>query len=124
MKLKFPQDAGILVGDGHKAILLWNEGDELRPNLQVENLFEVPLHPPTHLQGTDRPGRTATRGQRGAIETTNGPGPAEHRFSEEIALAIETTCSIGDIKALIVVAPPRTLAELRAAFGEEPAGSS
>jgi hypothetical protein len=39
-----------------------------------------------------------------------------------MALAVETTCHISDIKAPAVVAPPRTLADLRAAFGEEPAG--
>ncbi|WP_276326193.1 host attachment protein [Bradyrhizobium elkanii] len=50
-----PKNALVLVGDGRKALLLRNEGDYQFPNLKAEAVFED-QNPPTHLQGTDRPG--------------------------------------------------------------------
>ena len=54
-KLAIPHDAIIFVGDGRKALFLRNDGDEKFPNLKTERVF-AEENPPTHEQGTDRPG--------------------------------------------------------------------
>jgi hypothetical protein len=55
-KLAIPHDALVFVGDGRKALFLRNAGDEKFPNLKTERVF-AEENPPTHEQGTDRPGR-------------------------------------------------------------------
>ena len=53
--LKIPHNAFVFVGDGRKALFLRNDGDAKFPNLRIEKVFENE-NPPTHEQGTDRPG--------------------------------------------------------------------
>src|SRR5208337_4634853 len=72
-KLALPHDAFVFVGDGRKALFLRNAGDEKFINLTTERVF-VDDNPPTHEQGTDRPGRTFKRAGtnlRSGVETTN-----------------------------------------------------
>jgi protein required for attachment to host cells len=72
-KLRIPHNAYVFVGDGRKALFLRNDGDEKFPNLRTEKVFEDE-NPPSHEQGSDRPGRVsenALRGRRGAVEPTD-----------------------------------------------------
>src|SRR5512136_2282802 len=117
-KLKIPHDAFVLVGDGRKALFLRNEGDEKFPNLKTERLFEDE-NPPTHEQGSERPGRVSKAlgsGQRSAVEPVDWHQIEEHRFAKKVAAAMEQVVRTRKAPALVVVAPPRTLAELRGAF--------
>ena len=117
-KLKIPHDAFVLVGDGRKALFLRNEGDEKFPNLKTERLFEDE-NPPTHEQGSERPGRVSKAldsGQRSAVEPVDWHHIEEHRFAKKVAAAMEQVVRTRKAPALVVVAPPRTLAELRGAF--------
>ena len=117
-KLKIPHDAFVLVGDGRKALFLRNEGDEKFPNLKTERLFEDE-NPPTHEQGSERPGRVSKAldsGQRSAVEPVDWHHIEEHRFVKKVAAAMEQVVRTRKAPALVVVAPPRTLAELRGAF--------
>ena len=57
---RLPHDSIVFVGDGHKALFLRNKGDEKFPNLIGERVF-LGDNPPTHEQGTDRPGRAFKR---------------------------------------------------------------
>lgn len=116
-KLKIPHDAIVFVGDGRKALFLRNEGDEKFPNLKTERVFED-MNPSTHEQGSDRPGRISkpNSGQRSAVEPQDWHDLEEQRFTRQVAAAAEQIIRSGRAKALIVVAPPRTLAELRVAF--------
>ena len=59
-KLEIPHDAFVFVGDGRKALFLRNVGDEDFPNFRAERVF-VDENPPTHEQGSDRPGRAFKR---------------------------------------------------------------
>jgi protein required for attachment to host cells len=113
--LKIPHNAFVFVGDGRKALFLRNEGDALSPNLKTEKVFEDD-NPPTHEQGTDRPGRVAKPSGRSAVEPVDWHDIEEHRFARRVAAALEQLVRARDVKALIVVAPPRTLADLRDAF--------
>jgi protein required for attachment to host cells len=115
-KLKIPHDACVLVGDGRKALLLRNNGDELHPNLQLERLLEAAENPPTRLQGTDRPARAVMGGRRSAIEQTDWHARAETQFASDMASALEDVCNRRKVPAIVIVAPPRALADLRSAL--------
>ena len=116
--LKIPNNALVFVGDGRKALFLRNHGDAKFPNLRTEKVFEEE-NPSTHEQGSDRPGRlseAALAGRRSAVEPTDWHDIEEHRFARKVAAAMEQMVRASQAKALIVVAPPKTLAELRNAF--------
>ena len=117
-KLRIPHDAFVFVGDGRKALFLRNDGDEKLPNLKTERVF-VEENPPSHEQGTERPGRVSKgsqTGRRSAVEPTDWHDIQEHLFARKVAAAMEQVIRAGKVKALVVVAPPGTLAELRDAF--------
>lgn len=113
-KVPIPHDAYVFVGDGRKALFLRNEGDEKFPNLQTERAY-LDENPSTHEQGTDKPGRAfASVGHhRSGMETTDWHDIEEHRFADRVAGALEKLARERSVDALIVAAPPRTLAELR-----------
>ncbi len=118
MTLKIPHDALIFVGDGRKALFLRNAGDEKFPNLTTEQVF-IDDNPPTHEQGSDKPGRAFKRAgtnQRSGMETTDWHELEEQRFAQRVAAAMEQLVRERNAKALVVAAPPRTLAELRQSF--------
>jgi protein required for attachment to host cells len=117
-KLNIPHDAFVFVGDGRKALFLHNAGDEKFPNLKTERVF-VDDNPPTHEQGSDRPGRAFKRAGtnlRSGVGDTDWHDLEEHRFAQRVAAAMERLVRERKVKALVVVAPPRTLADLRHAF--------
>jgi protein required for attachment to host cells len=117
-KLEIPHDAFVFVGDGRKALFLRNAGDEKFPNFKTERVF-VDENPPTREQGSDRPGRAfkrAATNRRAGIWTTDWHDLEEHRFARRVAAAMETLVHDRKVSALVVVAPARTLAELRQAF--------
>jgi protein required for attachment to host cells len=117
-KLQIPHDAFVFVGDGRKALFLRNAGDEKYPDLKTERVF-IDENPPTREQGSDRPGRAFKRAgtnRRSGMETTDWHELEAHRFAHRVAAAMERLVRTRDIKALVVAAPPRTLADLRHAF--------
>jgi protein required for attachment to host cells len=116
--LSIPHGALVFVGDGQKALFLRNAGDEKFPKLTTESVFTEP-DPPTHEQGTDRPGRSFQRGpsnRRSAVEQTDWHELEKERFADRVASALEQRVRTGNINAIVIVAPPRTLAELRQVF--------
>ena len=117
-RLKIPHNAFVFVGDGRKALFLRNEGDEKFPNLKTENVFED-VNPLTHEQGSERPGHLSKgliSGQRSAVEPVDWHHIEEHRFTRKVAAAMERVVRERKVPALVVVAPPKTLADLRSAF--------
>jgi protein required for attachment to host cells len=115
--LAIPHDAVIFVGDGRKALFLRNEGDERFPNLKTEQVF-AEENPLTHEQGADRPGSTFARAnttRRSSMDQTDWHNLEEHRFIARVA-ALEAMVRSRAVPALVIAAPPRTLADLRRAF--------
>ena len=113
-----PHEALVFVGDGKKALFLRNAGDEKFPNLKTERVFHDE-NPPTHEQGTDRPGRAFKRAGtnlRSGVEATDWHELEKERFAGHVASALEQLVRAGKAQKIVVVAPPRTLAELRHAF--------
>jgi protein required for attachment to host cells len=117
-KLAIPHNAIVFVGDGRKALLLRNDGDEKFPNLKTEQVF-AEENPPTHEQGADKPGSTFARAnttRRSSVAQTDWHQIEEHRFVERVAAALEKIVRSRAVPALVIAAPPRTLADLRRAF--------
>ena len=114
-KLSVPHDAFIFVGDGRKALFLRNEGDEKFANFVTVKVL-ADENPPTHDQGTDRPGRafaSANSTSRSAVEATDWHEIEEHRFAQRAAAALEVLVRERSAPALVIAAPAKTLAELR-----------
>ena len=116
-----PHNALVLVADGTRALFLRNEGDALVANLKTE-LVLTDDNPPTHEQGTDRPGHSVKipgTQRRSGMEPTDWHDIEEHRFARRVAAAAEKLVRTQHVKALLVAAPPRTLAELRRSFHDD-----
>lgn len=114
-KLAIPHDAVIFVGDGRKALFLRNAGDEKFPNLKTEQVF-AEANPPSREQGSDRPGRAFARAhthRRSAMAEVDWHRLEEHRFVERVTAALEHLVRDRGVPALVIVAPPRALADLR-----------
>lgn len=114
--LTLPAQALILVGDGRKALFLRNLGTATEPRLGVETSF-AQENPATRDQGSDRPGRTFTpTGGRAGFGNSDWHEFAETEFAETVAETVTNLVRGQDIRHLVVVAPPRTLAVLRDAW--------
>ena len=115
-----PANTLVLVGDGRKAMFLRNKGGAGHPDLFADQIMEQD-NPPTHEQGTDRPGRYdgPAGGPRSAVEQTDWHQQAEDRFAAQVAQVLYKRAHGHDFERLIVVAPPRMLGTLRSAFHKE-----
>jgi protein required for attachment to host cells len=115
--LRIPHNAFVFVGDGQKALILRNEGDAQLLNLKTEQVF-TDRNPPTHEQGTDRPGRSfsSVGAGRSSVQQTDWHKLEEHRFAHEVVAILEKVVRERGVEALVVVAPPRALADLRKSF--------
>ena len=87
-KLRIPQGGFVFVGDGRKALFLRNAGDEKFPNLKIERVL-THANPPSHDQGTDRPGTTFARAgtsRHAGMEPTDWHRSEERRVGKECRL--------------------------------------
>lgn len=118
--MQIPNNSVVLVADGRKSLFFRNAGDGATPDLAVEDKaeFDNPAH---HEQATDTAGRAATpvAGIGGSMEEVDFHQQEEDRFAAETAAALKTRALSGDYETLIVVAPPRTLGELRKHYHKE-----
>ena len=112
--LKVHYGTWVLVGDGKKALFLHNEGDEEILNLRR---LDVERHdnPATRDQGTDAPGRSHSPSGvgGGAMGGTDFHQREEDRFAAHVAERINVAARENGFKAIVIVAPPKCLAELR-----------
>lgn len=120
LPVKIPHNAYVFVGDGRKALFLRNEGDEKFPNLKTEQVMTND-NPPTRDQGTDKPGRSyaSVGARRSSMEQADWHQIEEQRFAHEVAGIMAVLVREKNVPALIIAAPPKTLAELRRAFHPE-----
>jgi protein required for attachment to host cells len=118
--MKLPHNAAVLVADGRKMLFLRNVGDNAYPNLVVERAEEHP-NPPDREQKTDLAGRAASPG--GIGQSTMGEVDfhelEEKRFAAEAAGLLRQMALSNDFESLIVIAPARTLGELRKHYHSE-----
>lgn len=108
----------IAVCDGAKAMILENAGSTVEANLKLhEVLTQDSL--PTHLQGSDVPGRIfAAGGRRAAVAQTDFHTRQEDAFIAAFAGVLEERLHRHKVQGLFLVAPPHALGVLRAALGE------
>jgi protein required for attachment to host cells len=116
MSVRIPPLTLVLVADGRKALVLSNEGDAALPDLRVKQTIQAPPNPRTSSQGADRPGRAIVAGRRSAVEQTDWHQAAEDKFA---ATVVELLLADELPKALILVAPPKFLAQLRKRLPEQ-----
>lgn len=122
--MQVPHDAVVVVADGRKMLFLRNEGDAAYPNLQVEKKV-VDKHNPSHNdQATDLAGgASSTRGGGqwggGSMGEVDFHQLEEDRFAAETAELLKKRALANDFESLIIVAPPKTLGELRKHYHKE-----
>lgn len=118
-----PHDTFIVVADGRKMLFLRNDGDAEHPNLVVERKREQD-NPSDGEQATDRPGRSfsSVGPGRSAYEETDFHQLEEDRFAAETAELLKKRALNNDFEKLIIVAPPKTLGELRKSYHKEVEG--
>jgi protein required for attachment to host cells len=113
----------IVICDGRKALFTVNAGDAQYLNLKVLEERESPS-PPTHEQGSDRPGRvqqsvgragaTVGRGgSRSSVGQTDWHDQDEREFLRTVADRINRAVRDGEAKDLVIAAPPRALGVLK-----------
>lgn len=107
----------VVICDGAKALVLENAGDTKAPNLKTREVYAQKVQP-THELGTDAPGRSMNSNGKGrsAVEQTDWHEQAEREFLGDLAKRLDAAVSAGQVKSIIVAAPPRALGMIRAAY--------
>lgn len=112
----------VVIADGRKMLVLHNQGDGDIMDLRTLDWQEQD-NPPSREQGTQRPGRAhdSTSPGRSAMEETDWHQLAEDRFARDVAEDINRAALAGRFREMVLVAPPRTLAEIRPRLHKEAA---
>ena len=118
--MHLPHNSVVLVADGRKMLFLRNEGDAEFPNLVVEKAQEQD-NPATRDQATDSAGRASSPqgGVQSSVEPTDFHQIEEDRFAADAAEFLKTGALKNKYDSLIVIAPPKTLGELRKHYHKE-----
>lgn len=118
-KLQIKNGAWVLVCDGKKALILRNEGDADLLNLRRASVTEQ-ANPATRDQGSDAPGQGFAPGgtRQGSLGETDYHAIEEERFADVLAADLNKGALAQAYKELVVVAPPKILAELRREFSK------
>ena len=119
--MQVPHNTFVVVADGQKMLFFRNEGDAEFLKLEVERKREQEIPADRDLK-TDSPGRTfdASGGAgRSAYEETDFHQLEEDRFAAETAELLKNRALRNDFESLIIVAPPKTLGELRKHYHKE-----
>jgi protein required for attachment to host cells len=118
--MQIPHDSFVLVADGRKSLFFRNEGDGAFPNLIVERK-DGHADPKDREIKSDGPGRafSSIGDARSAMEETDFHQQEEDRFAADTAEMLKARALNNDYEALVVVAPPRTLGELRKHYHKE-----
>ena len=141
--MQLPHNSVVLVADGRKLLFPRNEGDSEHPNLKVETAQDR-LNPADRDQKRDAAGAASStqsgpgapaiaRGgsgggggqgaqfapSRGTFHETDFHQLEEDRFAAEAADLLKRRALRNDYESLIIVAPPKTLGEMRKHYHKE-----
>ncbi|WP_234053532.1 MULTISPECIES: host attachment protein [unclassified Xanthobacter] len=113
----------VVVADGAKALLLADSGIPPEPKLAVVDTVSEP-HESTTALGTERPGRVHESAgvSRSAVEEADLHTEAEIAFLKRVAERLDALASAGELRRLLLVAPPKALGTLRDALGPQARG--
>jgi protein required for attachment to host cells len=116
--MRVPHDGVVLVADGKKMLFFRNEGDGDFPKLEVLSK-EVKENPADGDQKTDLAGRAPSNAANNSYSETDYHQLEEDRFAADAAEMLNRKALRAEFESLIVVAPPRTLGELRKHYHKE-----
>ncbi len=118
--MQIPHNSYVLIADGKKSLFFRNEGDGEYPNLVVERKDGHADQEDREIKTDDR-GRTAASvgTARSAMDEADFHQQAEDRFAAETAEMLNARALRQEFEQLFVVAPPRTLGELRKHYHKE-----
>lgn len=120
--MPIPHDTLILVADGRKALFLRNHGDEQQIDLRIATHREREDRKDSDIK-TDAAGRSGRPMGAGSFQDTM-PEPDFHqqeedRFARDLSEKINAMALAGEFGNLVVVAPARTMGELRPLWHKE-----
>ncbi len=112
--MAIPHNALVLVADGRKMLFLRNQGEGDHIEL-VTQTHHQRADRKDHELKSDGPGLTAQRGSYGhpAVDETDFHQLDEDRYAADAADQLRLRALAGDFEALVIIAPPKTLGELR-----------
>ncbi|MGD9544610.1 MAG: host attachment protein [Methylocystis sp.] len=115
--------AWVLVGDGRRALFFQNHGDADLLDLRVVET-RIDENPPTHEQGSDKPGRSFNSFSpgRSAMQNVDWHELEEERFARAMADRINRAAESGELNAIVIVAPPKALGEIRKELSQKAHG--
>lgn len=141
--MQLPHNSVVLVADGRKLLFLRNEGDDVHPNLTVEHAEER-ANPADRDQKTDAAGGASSTQtgagapavaqggsnhaagggaqfapSRGSMGETDFHQLEEDRFAAAAADLLKRRALANEYDSLIVIAPAKTLGELRKHYHKE-----
>jgi protein required for attachment to host cells len=130
--MQVPHDTFVMVADGRKMLFFRNEGDGAYPHLVVEHARAHP-NPKDSDQKTDAAGRSSSvwggstgggeggqfAANRGSMTEVDFHQQEEDRFAAETAAFLKERAMAHEFESLVVVAPPKTLGELRKHYHKE-----
>jgi len=109
----------VLVADGAKMLFFRNQGDDQFLKLVVEEADQQRDEPDRDIK-SDAAGRMPrTTSGNAAVAEADFHRQAEDRFAREAAEMLNGRALAGNFDSLVVVAPPRTLGELRKHYHKE-----
>jgi protein required for attachment to host cells len=112
--MEIPHDAFVAVADGEKMLLFRNQGDSDFPHLILVEQDEQESLANSELR-RDVPGRSfsSVGPGRSAYDEAESRQIGEDRFAMATAEMLNRRALGNEFESLIIVAPPRTLGELR-----------
>lgn len=118
--MQVPHNSFVVVTDGAKTLFFRNEGDAEFLKLEVARKREQPDRPDRE-QKSDAPGTAfaSVGSARSSVGEVDFHQQAEDRFAAETAEQLRLRALRNEFESLIVVAPPRTLGELRKHYHKE-----
>ena len=118
--MQVPHNSFVVVADGAKMLFFRNEGDAEFPKLEVERKREQEDRPDRDWK-TDEPGRafSSVSSGRSAYEETDFHQLEEDRWAKQAAEEVNRRALTNDFEALAIIAPPKTLGELRKQLHKE-----
>ena len=118
--MQVPHKSVVVVTDGRKMLFLRNEGDTVHLDLKVERAVEQD-NPSDGDQKTDHAGRSSSSvgGGQNSMAEVDFHQQEEDRFAAETADLLKKRALKNDFDSLIIIAPPRTLGELRKHYHKE-----
>ena len=120
VSLPIPNHALVLVTDGRKTLFFRNHGDVNQIDLRTEAHDEREDSKDSEMK-TDAPGANQQSGGygRSTYEETDFHQLEEDRWAKSAAEDVNKRALSNDFDALVIVAPPKTLGELRKALHKE-----